>query len=141
MDATTQLKCVEAAGLITGQHLQNLTAIANRLPTSVGDLLAIIASAMIVGNSGTIGGTPLDTESVTSHDDTDSMGLDVPAGASSALVSVHGNNIIFRTDGVAPATNAGHFAAQGSNFVVNDLANFHFVAASTTDATIFVSYY
>jgi len=143
MDATNQLICMEEAGIITDAQLLKFKQIINKLPTSQGDLLSIIAAALLGGSSSLmVTGTPVAVDQYTSSNESDPQPLMyIPDDATSALVSVHGNNIIFRTDGGVPALETGHFAAQGSNFLVNDLANFRFCSTSAVDAVIFVSYY
>jgi hypothetical protein len=143
MDAYNQLKCMKDKGIITDAQFDLLAGLINSLPTSNGDLLQVIAAASLVSldGSGNFAGIPIGTESLMSTDATDVKSLTVPTGATRAVVSVHGNNIIFRTDGGAPAANTGHFGELGSNFIVGSLSDFKFVSQSTTDAYIFVSYY
>ena len=143
MDAYNQLKCMKDNGVITDAQFSQLAGLINSLPSSQGGLLQVIAAASLVtlDGSGSFSGTPIGTQSLMSTDTTDVKSLTVPAGATRAVISVHGNNIIFRTDGGAPALNTGHFAELGSNFIAGSLSNFKYVSTSTTDAYIFVSYY
>jgi len=144
MDAINNLKCLEAAGSIDGAQLSKMTAILKGLPTSLSDLLAIIAASALSTNSGTsalLESVPVGIESVDSDNATDVTHLTIPAGATTAVISVHGNNIIFRADGGTPAALTGHFADQGSNFSIGNLANFKFVAATALKATLYISYF
>lgn len=141
MSVFNQLECLEAKGLITGSQLAQVKKIAAGLPSSQGDLLAIIAAGTLAKSEDVMLSDPIGVESILSSDATDVKTLTVPAGASRAIVSVHGNNIIFRLDGGTPALLTGHFAESGKNFTIGSLSNFKFVSESTTDATIFVTYY
>lgn len=143
MDAYHQLKCLKDKGTITDAQFNVLANLVNSLPSSNGELLQVIAAASLVSldGSGNFAGIPIGVQSLMSTDATDIKSLTVPAGATRAVVSVHGNNIIFRTDGGNPAANVGHFGELGSNFVIGSLDNFKFVSQSTTDAHAFISYY
>lgn len=139
-----QLECLEAKGLITDSQRAQLAKIMSSLPSNPGDLMAILTSVSMIqlDGSGIFNSAPISSQSITSSDTVDIKTLTVPTGATRAIVSVHGNNIIFRTDGSDPTTTAGHYGTLGENFTIGgDLSQFKFISTSTTDATIFVSYY
>lgn len=141
MDIFASIQCLEDQGLITPEQSTLYHQIVAALPSGSDPLLALLVAQGIMNSQGII--VPeepsIGNESIESEDDTDPQAL-TPQGGS-AVVTVFGNNIIFRTDGGTPAQDEGHFAAQGSNFRVTRLSDFSFTAASATPATIFVSYY
>lgn len=135
------LTCMEVAGVITESQRVRMVQLARTLPETDNGLLQIIAAALLMGGTESYHGTPIAVQSLMSTDTADVKSLTVPAGATQALVSVHGNNIIFRTDGGAPAANTGHVAEANSNFSIGSLTDFKYISTSTTDAYLFVSYY
>lgn len=147
MDAINQIKCLEAKGLISSDVADDLIKIIAALPDSIAGLLQVMIALQITG--GPVDSMPpnepvLGVQSIFSTDTATPVTLTIPAETTKALISVHGNNIVFRTDGGTPAPNVGHFAAQGSNFMLTLpalLAAFKFVSTSTVDAYIFVTYY
>lgn len=141
MSVFQQLECLETKGFITDGQLNRIRSIAANLPTTQADLLAIIAAGSLVGQEDIALGEPISVQSITAADASDIQALTVPTGATKAVISVHGNNIIFRLDGGSPALLTGHFAEVGRNFTIGSLESFKFVSVSATDATIFVTYY
>jgi hypothetical protein len=105
-------------------------------------LLRLIAALAIINadDDNVLGEAPISVQSITSTGPTDVKTLTVPSGATRAIVSVHENNIIFRTDGETPAANTGHISEAGRNFMVGAIASFKFVA-SAANSVIFVSYF
>jgi len=143
MDIFSSLDCLTADGTMGPGQSQEIKAVAKSLPENPTELLKLIAASALAGGSqsGSFSGTVLGTQSVTSTDTVSVGTLTVPAGASRAVVSVHGNNIIFRLDGGTPALNTGHSAVVGSNFGIENLSDFKFISISTTDAILFVTYF
>lgn len=144
MDIFSQLTCLESKGVITDSQMQALTIAAASMPNSQTDILRLIAASMISssGQNDLFSGSPLGVESITCPDTTTVMALiSIPEGATRAIVSVHGNNIIFRIDGSNPAVNVGHYGELGSNFLIGSLADFKAISQSSTDAVLFISYY
>lgn len=148
MDSIKALTCLESAGVITPAQLQAMKNVIGKLPHNEGALLEIIAAATIAGGptaSLLMTGTIIDTDGLIVdlpiEDGMPSQLIDIPEGATRAIISVHGNNIIFRTDGGPPLNSNGHFAAQGSNFEIGKLSQFRCVAASATSAYLFITYF
>lgn len=143
-DPSSLIRCLAEAGLITDAQATQLIKVLVKLPSSPQDLQAIMASVALIqlDGSGIFSSAPVSVQSITSSDTADVKTLTVPEGATRAIVSIHGNNIIFRTDGGVPAAGAGHYGTLGDNITIGgDLSAFKFISASTTDAIIFVSYY
>jgi hypothetical protein len=139
-----QLACLAEKGYITEAQRDQLGKILASLPTSQADLSALMASVALIqlDASGVFHSAPVGVESLTSSDTADIKTLTVPTGATRAIVSIHGNNIIFRTDGANPAVGVGHYGTFGENISIGgSLSDFKFISTSTTDATIFVSYF
>lgn len=69
-------------------------------------------------------------------------GIDIPAGATHALVSIDGAAVRMRDDNVDPTTSVGLYAPDGSvlEFCLADLTDVAFIAVTGT-ANINVSYY
>lgn len=141
MSVFNQLECLESKGYITNGQMSQMKKIAASLPSTASDLLAIIAASSLMKSEEVMLNSPLGVQSITSTDTVTIGSLTVPADATRAIVSVHGNNIIFRLDGGNPALLTGHFGEKNRNFVIGNLADFKFVSESTTDAVIFVTYY
>jgi len=141
MNLHDQLSCLEAAGLITDSQMNQMQKVASKLPSSQADLLALIAASALTQTEDMLLSTVIGTQSLTSSDTADVKTLTVPADASRAIISVHGNNIIFRMDGGTPAANTGHFGEKNKNFMIGSLSSFKFISESTVDAIVFVTYY
>jgi len=142
MSLFNQLKCLETKGLITDAQKNRISQIAAGLPSSDGDLLRFIAALSLINvdDDNILGESPIGVQSITSTGTSDVKSLTVPAGATRAIISVHENNIIFRTDGGTPAADVGHISEVGRNFIVGAISSFKFVA-SAADSVIFVSYF
>lgn len=106
--------------------------------TEIARLNTMIANGPLVGTEAALG-----VQSITGITDTSAVSLTPVGGATRAVITTFGNNVVFREDSTAPAsTTAGHFAAQGSNFEIRRLAGFRAIAGSNaTTATLFVTYY
>lgn len=131
-----KIQCLVDQGVIGQEQADNIIRL-SQLPQGTSELLTIIAASSLSSMNNF--GTPVGTQSITVNSST-SQAL-TPQG-SKAIVTPHNNSAIFRTDGGAVTTTAGHFLAQGSNFIVNDLDNFRFCAASSGyDVTLYVTYY
>lgn len=138
-----QLDCLVASGAIADDTAAQVKKMLSVVQSS-GDKNPLLTSIQLVnlGTSGVFSGTPLSTQSITSTDTVDVKTLTVPEGATNAIISIHGNNIIFRTDGGTPSSGNGHYGTLGENFTIGgDLSQFKFVSTSTTDGVIFVSYF
>jgi hypothetical protein len=137
---TNFFTCMEAAGIITESQRARLTQLARSLPETDNGLLSVIAASLLMGDAESYHGTPISTQNIASTGIGDVKSLTVPTGATTALITVHDNNIIFRTDGGTPADNTGHIALANANFSVGSLSDFKFASASGT-ANLFVSYF
>jgi hypothetical protein len=73
---------------------------------------------------------------------TTSIGLTVPTGANSCLVSITGANVRWRVDGVNPTTTVGHILQinQYFEFFGDEMKYVRFIAETGT-AKVFVTYY
>lgn len=138
---TNIFTCMEARGIITESQRMRMTQLASTLPETDNDLLKTIAAILLMGGEESYHGTPIGVEALTSTDTVTVEALTVPTGATRAIISIHGNNIIFRTDGGTPAPNVGHVGEINANISIGSLEDFKFVSQSTTDAFIFVSYF
>lgn len=131
-----KIQCLVDQGILTRDQADQIIRF-SQLPQGTSELLSIIAASQLssIDNFS----SPVGTQTITVNSTT-SQAL-TPQGTK-AIVTPYGNSAIFRTDGGAVTTTTGHFLAQGSNFVVNDLQEFRFCAASSGfDVTLYVTYY
>ena len=140
MSLINQLECLEASGLITNAQLSRIKKVSMGLPNAEADLLTIIAAVALSKEENLLMGTPLGTQSISSTGTVDVKTLTVPAGATRAVVSIHTNNIIFRTDGVAPILTGANVGLVNTSISIGNLSGFKFAGQAAT-AAIFVTYY
>lgn len=70
------------------------------------------------------------------------LGLTVPSGANSCLVSITGANVRWRVDGVSPTASVGHILQLNQYFeFFGDEMKFVKFIAETGTAKVFVTYY
>ncbi len=95
----------------------------------------------MLGARGAGFGSPLSTENFT-QDAVTATGLTVPAGAKSALITVGGQAVRYRSDATDPTSTVGHFVAANGNIEVfgNELASIKLISTSAT-SDIFITYY
>lgn len=146
MNSVQSIQCLLDKGLITEGEAQDYKDIAGALlGVQTQDLLAILIALQLRSLSGadSFDDEILGVESITSTDTVDIQGFDtVPVGATYAMVTVSGNNIIYREDGANPTSpSGGNYQLINTKFRVDDLAAFKFISTSTTDAILFVTYY
>lgn len=138
------LECLEAVGVITDSQMNEMKKIAGKLPSTVADLLAIIASASLSNSNDAPNpflGESVESEAASSTGATNIHSLAaIPEGATMALITVSGNNIIYRIDGEDPVANESRIAVKDSSFKVMNLSKFKFASQSGT-SYIFVEYY
>lgn len=137
------LECLLAKGLITQEQYNQLLQIAIALPSDPSAVLALLTALALIPEDSPVpqAYAIIGTDLIESDDDESPQVLTVPEGALYAIVTPHENNIKFRLDGEDPTGFNGHFAAQGSNFRIDELEDFVFASYEETSAFLFVSYY
>lgn len=135
-----EIQCMVTAGLISQEEGERLSKIWANLPFSEGGLLAIIAASLINNGNNINFSDPISTESVSSTGLADVQSLTIPEGATKAVVTPYGNNIIYRIDGNDPAADSGHYLQVGINYIINDLSDFRFVSEAG-NATLFITFF
>lgn len=142
MDIFSSLECLDTKDIISSEQSQALKKIAGLLPSSVAELMQVIAAISLSrqNNDNSFTANPIGSESITSTGIADIKVFNTPLNSRRAMITVFDNNIIFRFDGGNPAMNTGHFSSVGSNFLISGLSDFKFISF-TGSATIFVTYF
>jgi hypothetical protein len=103
------------------------------------NFLKILDDGSITVRAAPFSYTPLGYQQIPSADLGSAVGLDVPDGATMALIAVSGASVRWRDDGTAPTSSLGMPVANGQEFQYSaDLSAIQFIGAG---ATLDVSYY
>lgn len=145
------VQCLLDAGVITTDQASALSKTIAFLPR--GQELDALSAALLVsgmgasndgggdeGDNGSGGGEVISgnsSETIVSDNPTDVKQLST--GATRALVTPLTNNIIFTIDGSNPSATSGHFAAQGSNFIVSP-DSFKFISFDSVGVSLYATY-
>lgn len=138
------LACLVDKGYVTDAQRDNIAQIATNLPNdTVGLLKALVATSINnIGSTGFTTNPPLATDSVTTDDTTPEPFPTPPAGAKRAIVTPHGNSIIFTLNGDDPTPTSGHYIPEHENVEIPNIENFKFIAADGSAAVnLYVAFY
>jgi hypothetical protein len=119
-------------------------ALPNLAKNMVGQEDAGVAGGLLLRLARYLGGDPAGPINVTSTGVANTQGLPDQALAQSAVVQVQGNSIVYRVDGVDPATGGGPVIVAGSIITLTGtptMRAFRFVSAVAGNASIVGTYF
>lgn len=139
-------ECLQDA--LGGEASAEVMALYGKLPNGQVELLKIIA-ALISGSTGAIVdgniATFLGSENLVVPAGGNTHFATIPAGATLAVVTVYGNDVVFVLDASAPdyTISNGHLVQEGTTININsaDLSLVEFNPIDATSANLYISYF
>ena len=145
MNVFSVVNCLQEDGSLTSGEAQDFKGVLKSVSgLQTRDILALMFALQLVksGNANAFDQTLIGSELLTSADDEDLRTLDPPSGATYAIITISGNNIIYALGDESPgAPSNGNIGPMDTMIRVTDLANFKFISSSGTPATVFVNYF
>lgn len=144
MSDVLNLDCLVANGLISQDEANKMESFVVKVTKGKSDLLSAILYKLIQSGSGfseVTSSIPFESETI-STDEVTVESLNIPAGATYAIVTPLGNAALFRMDGEDPSPTEAHYLCQNSNSPIRNLSQFRFIAFDDSNpVNLFVSYY